>query len=34
MLDISLNLKSFMENEARSCSLELGLVTPEYVYCM
>ena len=27
-------LREFMENEARSCSMELGLVTPEYVYRM
>ena len=34
MQDISLKLKSFIENEARSCSMEPGLVTPEYVYRM
>ncbi len=34
MQDISLKLKEFMENEARSCSMEPGLVTPEYVYRM
>ena len=34
MQDISLKLKTFMENEARSCSMEPGLVTPEYVYRM
>ena len=27
-------LRKFMENEARSCSMEPGLVTPEYVYRM
>lgn len=27
-------LREFMENEARSCSMEPGLVTPEYVYRM
>ena len=27
-------LQSFVENEARSCSMEPGLVTPEYVYRM
>ena len=27
-------LLEFMENEARSCSMEPGLVTPEYVYRM
>ena len=25
-------LKEFMENEARSCSMDFGRVTPEYVY--
>ena len=34
MQDIRLKLKSFIENEARSCSMEPGLVTPEYVYRM
>ena len=34
MKDISLKLKSFIENESRSCSMEPGLVTPEYVYRM
>ena len=24
-------LKEFMENEARSCSMDFGCVTPEYV---
>lgn len=27
-------LKEFMENEARSCSMDLGCVTPLYVYRM
>ena len=27
-------LREFMENEARSCSMEPGLVTPEYAYRM
>ena len=27
-------LREFIENEARSCSMEPGLVTPEYVYRM
>lgn len=34
MQDICLKLKTFIENEARSCSMEPGLVTPEYVYRM
>lgn len=25
-------LKAFMENEARSCSMDFGCVTPEYVF--
>lgn len=25
-------LQQFMENEARSCSMDYGCVTPEYVY--
>lgn len=25
-------LKSFMENEARSCSMDYGCITPIYVY--
>lgn len=25
-------LTEFMENEARSCSMDIGCVTPEYVY--
>ena len=27
-------LQEFMENEARSCSMDFGCVTPEYVYKM
>ena len=27
-------LKEFMENEARSCSMDPGCITPEYVYRM
>ena len=27
-------LKEFMENEARSCSMDFGCVTPEYVFRM
>jgi len=34
MQDISLKLLEFMENEARSCSMDYGCVTPEYVYRM
>lgn len=32
MDNIVLRLKEFMENEARSCSMDFGCVTPEYVY--
>ena len=34
MKDISLTLKEFMESEARSCSMDFGCITPEYVYRM
>ena len=27
-------LKEFMENEARSCSMDFGCITPVYVYRM
>lgn len=33
-MDIVERLKDFMENEARSCSMDFGCVTPEYVYRM
>ena len=32
MEDIVTRLKAFMENEARSCSMDFGCVTPLYVY--
>ena len=34
MEDVVSRLKAFMENEARSCSMDFGCVTPEYVYRM
>ena len=34
MEDIVSRLWEFMENEARSCSMDFGCVTPEYVYRM
>ncbi len=34
MQDIVLKLQEFMENEARSCSMDFGSITPEYVYRM
>lgn len=33
-MDLVDRLKTFMENEARSCSMDYGCVTPEYVYRM
>ena len=30
--DIVSQLKQFMENEARSCSMDFGCITPLYVY--
>ena len=32
--NIVARLQEFMENEARSCSMDFGCVTPEYVYRM
>ena len=32
--DLLYKLSRFMENEARSCSMDFGCVTPEYVYRM
>ena len=36
MVDNSLTrrLRVFMESEARSCSMDFGCITPEYVYRM
>ena len=34
MTDIVARLREFMENEARSCSMDFGCVTPVYVYRM
>ncbi len=31
-VDINSRLKAFLENEARSCSMDFGCVTPLYVY--
>lgn len=30
-MDIVARLKEFLENEARSCSMDFGCMTPEYV---
>ena len=32
MNEIVARLQEFIENEARSCSMDFGCVTPEYVY--
>ena len=32
--DVVSKLKEFMENEARSCSMDPGCITPLYVYRM
>lgn len=34
MNEIVDRLQEFMENEARSCSMDFGCITPEYVYRM
>ena len=34
MEDVICRLKEFMENEARSCSMDFGCITPLYVYRM
>lgn len=33
-MDVVSRLKEFMECEARSCSMDFGCVTPQYVYRM
>lgn len=30
-MDVVERLKSFLESEARSCSMDFGCVTPEYI---
>ena len=32
MSDLVSRLQEFIENEARSCSMDFGCVTPEYVF--
>lgn len=34
MEDVSARLQEFIENEARSCSMDFGCITPLYVYRM
>ena len=33
-MDLVERLREFMVNEARSCSMDFGCITPEYVYRM
>ena len=32
--DLNSRVREFMENEARSCSMDYGCITPAYVYRM
>ena len=32
MSELVVRLKQFIENEGRSCSMDFGCITPEYVY--
>ena len=34
MEDVIYRLKAFIEDEARSCSMDFGCITPPYVYRM
>lgn len=34
MENVVTRLKEFIENEARSCSMDFGCITPQYVYRM
>lgn len=34
MEDVVSRIKEFMDNEARSCSMDYGCITPVYVYRM
>ena len=33
-MDILVKLREFLNDEARSCSMDFGCVTPQYVYRM
>ena len=33
-MDVIERLKSFIENETRSCSMDFGVISPEYVFRM
>ena len=32
--DIVVRLREFMNNEAKSCSMDFGCITPEYIFRM
>ena len=32
--ELTAKIKTFMEYEARSCSMDFGCITPQYVYSM
>lgn len=32
--DIATRLREFMDNEAKSCSMDFGCISPEYIYRM
>lgn len=34
VMELIVRLREFLEQEARSCSMDFGCVTPEYVYRM
>jgi hypothetical protein len=34
IIDIVTRLRAFMENEAKSCSMDFGCISPEYVHRM
>lgn len=33
-MELEVRLREFVENEMRSCSMDIGGITPEYVYRM
>ena len=33
-MDVVERLKSFIDNEARSCSMDFGAISPEYIFRM
>lgn len=34
MNSMAIRIKEFLENEAKSCSMDFGCVTPDYIYRM